>query len=143
MTVQIRVGVADRERLGCPEWIDIDYSVATVGDVEQLANWCKFDPFDWPGVLNGQIPFEQAGDPEAKPRKPPWVLTVALWLALNHTEGVSASWAAVRAVNFAEVFMRRVGDEVEEGKDEAPSSTSDGSGDPSSTGTSPDSPTST
>jgi hypothetical protein len=127
-----RLGDADRERLGCPEWLPVSLADCTLDDITYLSDRFVFELEDWPEVLLGDIPFEAAGTPEAESkRKPPkWGIQALLWLAL-HQADVPVTWEQVGKLQVLKV-QRRLDDE-EPGKQTAAPAESDPTSGPSTT----------
>ena len=89
--MKVRPCEADRQRFNLPEWCEIDFRNVTVGEMTDLSTRFGFDQNDWPEVLQGQLTLEQAGDPDAVPKAPPWRNLLVAWLLLRQN-GVEASW---------------------------------------------------
>lgn len=129
MGSRVQLGDRDRERLGCGEALDFDLMEISIADLEELSERFGFEPEDWPTPLIGEIPFEQAGSPDAKPVRPRWQTRAVVWLAL-HQSGHDATWDEAGKVAYNRV---RFVNEEEPGKDEtSPSPPSAGSGTPPS-----------
>lgn len=95
----IRLCDEDRERLGTPESLEFDLRAISVGDMEFLSERFGFDPEDWPEPFVGQLTFEQAGDPDAKPKPPPWRNHAFCWMLLRQN-GIDVSWEAAATVRY-------------------------------------------
>ena len=124
---QVHLGERDRERFGCAEGLELDLMEICIADLEELADRFGFDPDDWPIPIIGEVPFEQAGSPDAKPVKPRWQKQAAVWLAL-HQAGHDATWDEVGKVAAERVVYTR-----EPGKDEPAPSTEPSGTPPSDT----------
>ena len=89
--MRIRLCDVDREKFGCDEWLDLDPLDITVADIEELCGRFGFDPHDWPEPFFGALTLDQAGDPGARPKPPPWQQWAAVWMALRQA-GLDVSW---------------------------------------------------
>lgn len=127
--MEVRLGEKDRNRFGCTEVLDLDLTDISIADLEELSERFKFDPFDWPIPIQGEVPFEQAGNPDAERERPRWQIHACVWIAL-HQAGHDVSWAEAGTVAAMKVGFGKP--EEVEGKAESPSPTSDGSGTPPS-----------
>jgi len=126
---QVRLGDKDRARLGCDEWLDVDFNATTVQQLEVICDQTGIDPEDWPEAINGHIPHADVGKPDAKPKRPRWANRAFVYLAL----GGDFTWADAGKVSVLQITVRKVDDEP--GKDPEVSEASD-------TGTTPPSDTS-
>jgi len=145
MAFSYRLCDADRARLGCPEWLPIELASSTLDDITYLSDRFGFDLEDWPEVLQGEIPFEAAGTPDAEDKRQPpkWATQAMLWLAL-HQADVPVAWEDVGKIQVLRV-QRRVDEDDDPGKEPAddgpekdPALTSDSSTTPPSSTSSPD-----
>jgi len=132
MAIRVHLGEKDRERWGCAEALELDLMDTSIADVSELSERFGFEPDDWPDAMIGDIPFEQAGSPDARPVQPRWQKHAAVWLAL-HQAGHDATWDDVGKVSFLRAGYSFDGKE-DPGKEEgeSPSPTSDDSGTPPS-----------
>lgn len=112
----------DRARFGCPEWIEFNLRAISMRDLAELSDRFGFDPMDWPDPFLGEITFEQAGDPEAKPKPPVWHLQATAWQMLRQA-GCDVSWDDAGEVR---LFLadREADPEPERGKDDTADPTS-------------------
>ena len=130
MTDSYRLGDADRERLGGPEWLPFELMDVTLGQVTELSDRFGFELEDWPDVLTGT---------EAR-KAPKWRLQCLVWLAL-YQSGVNVPWEDAGTVAALRVTFRA---DEGPGKDESssespPSPTPETSTTPPSSTSSPDS----
>lgn len=132
MALEYRLGDADRERLGCPEWLPLDLLDVTLDDLTELSDRFVFDLEAWPDVFFG--PKDEDG--EYKP--PKWALRAAIWMALRQWGGSFVSWDDVGKLAILRVTSR-TGDQ---GKAPDPSDSS-GSTPPENSETSTTPPSST
>ena len=132
MGSQYRLGDADRERLGCPEWITLDLLDVSIDDVSELSDRFLFDLEDWPEPLVG--PKGENGERKT----PTWQFHASVWMAL-HLAGTFASWDDVGKVAILRVQSR----DDDPGKAPDPESGSSGSTPPESSGSSTTPPSST
>jgi len=86
--IHLRLSDADRERLGCVEWLDIDLYSVTVEEATILQDGFtigeKKVSYDHPGQWRAAL----TPGPDSPPRFP--ALKVLVWMALNRA-GVSTS----------------------------------------------------
>lgn len=122
--MRLRLDPRDAERLGCEQVTQFVLGDVTVAEVEELAERFSFDPYDWPHPFLGEIAFEDAGNPDAKPRTPRWQQRAAVWLTLRQA-GVEASWELAGTVRAQQLGF--LSDEEDVGKDPEPSPGSEGS----------------
>lgn len=118
MGSSFRLGDADRERFGCPEWLPVDLTACTIAEVTELSDRFGFELEDWPDALFGEVPFEFAGEPDADKhrRKPRWWLSAYTWFGL-HQAGIDASWDDVGKIAILQIGHR---DDESPGKAPAP-----------------------
>jgi hypothetical protein len=102
---QMRLGDRDRERLGCPEWLDFDYTGATIEDIEAICDATGIDFDEWPSCLLPAVRFEDMEKPEAKPRTPAWRNRCLVFLALRQN-GIESTWADAGKVRWREIMTR-------------------------------------
>lgn len=112
--MRVRLHERDAERLGCEQFLTVDTTLVSVAEVEELADRFQFDPYDWPHPLFGEIAFEDAGNPDAKPKAPRWQQRAVVWLAL-HQNGHPASWDEAGSVSA--IGLAFFADEEAPGKD--------------------------
>lgn len=125
--MRIRLDEDDAKTLGCEQILPLDLAAIAIADLDELAERFEFDPEDWPHPLVGEIAFADAGNPDAKPKKPRWQKQAAVWIAVR-ASGVDITWAQAGRVQAMKTLY--LADEVEPGKAEAPSEISE----PSTTG---------
>ena len=89
--MRVRLGDEDRERFGLPEWCSFDLRNISLAELGELSERFGFDPNDWPDPLIGELTLEQAGDPDAVPKPPPWRNQATMWLVLRQN-GADVSW---------------------------------------------------
>jgi len=121
----------DRERWNLPEWVDYSPSDITIADLEDLSERFDFELAEWPDVYFGQIPFEAAGQEDAKPVAPKWQARAALWMAL-HQGGAQVSWEDAGTVRLGRCQSRQDAPGKEPETDETLSDPSDASTTPPS-----------
>lgn len=125
--MRLRLDENDAKTLGCEQILPLDLAAIAIADLDELAARFEFDPEDWPHPLVGEVAFEDAGNPDAKPKKPRWQKRAAVWIAVRNS-GVEITWEQAGRVQALKTVY--LADEVEPGKDEAPSPSSE----PSTTG---------
>src|SRR5262245_58305731 len=112
-----RLGDADRERLGCPEWLPFNLVDASIDDVTDLAERFGFALDDWPEAYLGEIDMDTVGQEREPDRiRPKWQIKAAVWMAL-HQNGVNCSWDDVGKVALLRASWRSDPDESP-GKDQ-------------------------
>lgn len=89
--MKVRLCDKDRELFGCEEWLEWSPADISIDDLDELAGRFGFDPEEWPEPFFGQLTLEQAGDPEAKPKPPPWRSRAVIWMMLRQN-GHPVSW---------------------------------------------------
>lgn len=89
--MKVRLCDKDRELFGCAEWLEWSPADISIDDLDELAGRFNFDPEEWPEPFFGQLTLEQAGDPEAKPKPPPWRSRAVIWMMLRQN-GHPVSW---------------------------------------------------
>jgi hypothetical protein len=106
---------SDQREFGAPAILEWNVVDITVEDLEWLSERFGFDPSDWPTPLNGELTLEQAGDPDARPKPPPWRPRALIWTTLRQN-GIDVSWERAGKGHF--YLWRPVVDEsVSPGKD--------------------------
>lgn len=118
--MRLRLDEDDAKKLGCENILPLDLAAIALADLEELAERYDFDPEDWPHPLVGEVAFEDAGNPEAKRKKPRWQKQAAVWIAVR-ASGVDVTWEQVGKVQAMKTLY--LADEEEPGKDESPSET--------------------
>jgi hypothetical protein len=121
----------DRTHFQAPEWLEFDPRNITVGELEELAARYGFDAMEWPAPFYGELTLEQAGDPDATPKPPPWRNRALAWMLLRQN-GLDVSWEDSGAMHLF-LMVREPEPEVEAGKDSTETPTSEAS-DVSTTG---------
>lgn len=122
--MRLRLDPRDGQRLGCEQIITFTLVDVTVAEVAELAERFAFDPYDWPHPFLGEVAFEDAGNPDARPRTPRWQQQAVVWLTLRQA-GVAASWEQAGTVRAQPLGF--LADEVEPGKGEESSPESEAS----------------
>lgn len=89
--MRVRLGDEDRKRYELPEWCGFDLRDITLVDLNELSERFGFDPNDWPDPFMGEITLDQAGDPDAKPKPPPWRNQALMWMILRQN-GCDVTW---------------------------------------------------
>ena len=97
--MRFQICEADQKRFGAPEWLEYDARDITVADLNYLSERFGFDPNDWPEPFQGQLTLEQAGDPDAQPKPPPWRNQAMCWMLLRQT-GFPVSWDEAADMHF-------------------------------------------
>lgn len=122
--MRLRLDEDDAAKLGCEQVLSLDLAAIGIADLDELAARFEFDPDDWPHPLVGEIAFEDAGNPDAKPKRPRWQKQAAVWIAVRGS-GVDITWEqAGRVQAMKTVYLP---DEDAPGKDEDPSESSEAS----------------
>lgn len=103
----ISLGEKDRARLGVvDEWLEFHPGDITIRDLGELADRFDFDHMDWPEPFFGEVPFDRAGGPDARPVAPRWQLQATVWMGLRQNNfpvswdelgDVQAGWVRIRA----------------------------------------------
>lgn len=119
--MRLRLDEDDAKMLGCERILPLDLSAIAIADLDELSERFDFDPEDWPTPLVGEIAFADAGNPDAKPKKPRWQKQAAVWVAVR-CSGVEITWEQAGRVQALKTMY--LADEVEPGKDEEPSENS-------------------
>jgi hypothetical protein len=119
----ISFGDKDRERWGlAEEWVEFDPSDITVVDLQELSDRFGFDYYDWPEPLFGEIPFEQAGSPDAKRVRPLWHVQALVWMALRQND-IPVAWEDAGTARSGRLRLRAAEPESP-GKDSTPATPS-------------------
>lgn len=71
MKIRLRLGDADRERYGCPEWMELDPNTVSMGETIAMQKGIKveddivaFDePTDWLAAIGGRVVRDADGEP--------------------------------------------------------------------------------
>lgn len=129
MTFRVHLSEKDQQRLGCGPALELDLLEISITDLGDLSERLEFEPEDWPDVMIGEIPFEQAGSPDARAVPPKWQKQAAVWLAL-HQNGHDITWE--QAGQVAALRVRYTSDAPGKDEPESPSPTSGDSGTPPS-----------
>jgi len=119
--VKIRLCDKDRERFGCEEWLEYSPLAISINDLDELAGRFEFDVEDWPEPFYGQLTLDQAGQEDAKPKRPPWQGRATIWMLLRQN-GIQVSWE-----DAGEAHPMLASVEVNPGKAPDPSLASDAS----------------
>lgn len=122
--MRLRLDEDDAAKLGCEQVLSLDLAAIGIADLDELAARFEFDPEDWPHPLVGEIAFEDAGNPDAKPKRPRWQKQAAVWIAVRGS-GVDITWEQAGRVQAMKTVY--LADEDAPGKDEDPSESSEAS----------------
>lgn len=111
----LTLDAADAARFGCEPRLPFDMMDVTVADMAELSQRFDFEVEDWPYPLQGEIPLEQAGNPDAVVKPPPWQRWALVWMALRQN-GCAVSWDDAGTVR---LFRTRIERDDPPGKDGA------------------------
>lgn len=101
----ISLGDKDRERFNVEEWLEFHPVDISIADLDEISERFGFDYTEWPEPFWGEIPFEQAGNPEAERATPRWQIQAAAWMALRQN-AATVSWEDAGTVRIGRMRWR-------------------------------------
>lgn len=115
--MRLRISDADAARLGVEAEMPLSMVDIPTRDLFWLADRFDFEPEDWPTPIIGEVAFEDAGNPDAKPKVPRWQRTGFAWIALNQA-GRPTTWEEAETLAYFRIQLVPEARDVESGKDQ-------------------------